>query len=136
MVLERWNPPDFDRFVDGEFDAGRLASPRTVTALLEAIPLVLAECGVPDDARLGAVGRRAVLAWAVAEGVGDDVLMEIFGQPSVPALRKASRRAQALVEAEPKLVVARRRAIDLISCDTDITGLTRDVRQSAARAAS
>ena len=136
-VLDGWDVDEFDRFVDGELGAPRRADEALLRAMIEAAELVLAECGSPIDARLGAVARKLVLAWAKSSALApDDVLMTVFGLPSAGALRKAALRAGAVVRSDPNLAFASSKVIDLVAGGWDNTGLTRVVSYSAARAAS
>jgi hypothetical protein len=83
------------------------------------------------------VARKVVLAWATSNAsASDTVLMESFGLRSLGALRKASSRASAMVEADPRLGDAMSKVMGLFASGWDNTGLTRVVRYRAARAAS
>ena len=127
-VLDGWDPEGFDRFVDDDLHAPRHAEGQVLRAMVEATELILAEQGVPDDARAGAVARKVVLAWAMSNAAAPDtVLMESFGLRSLGALRKASSRASALVGADPRLGVAMSKLMDLFARGWDNTGLTRVV---------
>jgi REP element-mobilizing transposase RayT len=136
-ALEGWDLDDFDRFVDDDLDTPSRADGRLLRAMIAAAELVLAEHGVPSDARAGAVARRLVLAWATNASVAPEAtLTEVFDLTTAGALRKASLRARELLVAQPELGVVLERVLDLVAGDWDNTGLTRVVPYSAARAAS
>jgi REP element-mobilizing transposase RayT len=134
-VLAGWEPEAFDRFVDDDSPSTGRPDADLLRAMVTAAELVLAERGSPADARLGAVARRVVLAWAIAtSAASDDVFMDCFAL-SASALQKAASRARATVAADAELGVVMSKVIDLVASQRDNTGLTRVV-YSAARAAS
>ena len=136
-VLDGWEPTGFDRFVDGDLGSLSRIDADQLRAMLAATELVLAERGSPTDARLGAVARKVVLAWASAHPAADQVVIrEVFGLSSQAALRKATLRARSMVGTDPEFDVVIGRVLDLVATEWDNTGLTRVVPYSAARAAS
>ena len=136
-VLDGWGHGEFDRFVDEVIEGPSQADAALLRSMVDATELVLAERGAPAGARLGAVARKIILAWAKTNAAApDDVLMQVFELKTSGALRKASQRARTFVGADRECIEALAKVTDLVAGTGDNTGLTRVVAYRAARAAS
>ena len=115
-VLDGWDLDAFERFVDEPLGPTREPPTADFGRLVETIELVLAERGLGAERRVGAVARQLAISYLLDEcGVSERVVAGVLGIERPGTLRMAISRARKLLQMEPGLVDAQRRAVDLLA---------------------
>jgi REP element-mobilizing transposase RayT len=114
-LFEGWTVEEIDRFVELPRDDVAAPADFDVSGLVRGMELILSERGLSSERRLGAVARQLALVVLLDESqMSEGAVMQAFGIERLGALRTAASRARALLRAEPELLDAQRRGVNLL----------------------